>query len=247
MDDERIDLGSADHDPELPARPGRGRLVCRGPDRSARTDPADRLVDTAPGRPLLPEADRQERRRHRVRERARGDPRRQHRPGRPAPGGRPRIDIRQGDRVLGCCETVKRDGGPLTITVEATDDNFGVLGVDLEGGCGVGIGIFSKSYNGNLADTGAPAPGIDIPWDPWAAGVEPCCYVIYVRISTARSSATPTRVDTPTRTGTRSRSPDRTMCLPGGCARRAGTIPSPTRYRSCFVESRWSAWDGSAI
>ena len=100
----------------------------------------------------------------------------------PAPGGRPRIDIRQGDRVLGCCETVKRDGGPLTITVEATDDNFGVLGVDLEGGCGVGIGIFSKSYNGNLADTGAPAPGIDIPWDPWAAGVEPCCYVIYVRI-----------------------------------------------------------------
>lgn len=100
----------------------------------------------------------------------------------PAPGGRPRIDIKQGDRVLDCCETVKKDGGPLTITVEATDDNFSILGVDLEGGCGVSVGIFSKSYNGNLADTGAPAPGIDIPWDPWASGVEPCCYVIYVRI-----------------------------------------------------------------
>jgi hypothetical protein len=100
----------------------------------------------------------------------------------PAPGGRPSIEIKQGDRVLGCCETVTQDGGPLTITVQATDDNFSLLSVDLEGGCGVGVGVFSKSYNGNLADTGAPAPGIDIPWDPWAAGVEPCCYVLYVRI-----------------------------------------------------------------
>jgi hypothetical protein len=101
----------------------------------------------------------------------------------PAPGGRPGIEIKQGGRTLGCCETVKQGGGPLTITVEATDANFSALDVSLRGGCGVGIGIFSKTYNGNLADTGAPAPGIDIVWDPWAAGVEPCCYVVFVDIS----------------------------------------------------------------
>jgi hypothetical protein len=100
----------------------------------------------------------------------------------PAPGGRPGITIRQGDRTLDCCETVKRENGPLTITVEATDDNFSELAVSLKGGCGVGVSIFYKAYNGNLADTGAPAPGIDIVWDPWAAGVDPCCYVVFVDI-----------------------------------------------------------------
>jgi hypothetical protein len=100
----------------------------------------------------------------------------------PAVGGRPEITIKQGPRTLDCCETVTRDGGPLTITIIATDANFSTLSVDLEGGCGASFGIFSKSYNGNLADTGAPAPGIDITWDPWAAGVSPCCYVMYVRI-----------------------------------------------------------------
>ena len=100
----------------------------------------------------------------------------------PAPGARPGITIRQGKRILDCCETVTRDGGPLTITVEATDDNFSELAVSLKGGCGVGLSIFFKSYNGNLSDTGAPAPGIDIAWDPWAAGVDPCCYVIFVDI-----------------------------------------------------------------
>lgn len=100
----------------------------------------------------------------------------------PAAGGRPRIDIRQGDKKLGCCETVQRENGPLTISIEATDDNFSELSVSLKGGCGAGHSIFYKSYNGNLADTGAPAPGIDIVWDPWAAGVEPCCYVVFVDI-----------------------------------------------------------------
>jgi hypothetical protein len=100
----------------------------------------------------------------------------------PAPGGRPRITIRQGDRRLDCCETVTRAGGPLTITVEATDDDFSLLSVDLEGGCGASYPIYAKTYNGNTADTGAPAPGTDIVWDPWAADVSPCCYVMYVRI-----------------------------------------------------------------
>jgi hypothetical protein len=101
----------------------------------------------------------------------------------PAPGGRPQITIKQGNHTLDCCETVKREGGPLSINVIATDANFSSLSVDLEGGCGASFGIYSKTYNGNLADTGAPVPGIDITWDPWAAGVSPCCYVMYVRIS----------------------------------------------------------------
>jgi len=101
----------------------------------------------------------------------------------PAPGGRPSITIRQGDRELDCCDTVKREGGPLTITIEGTDDNFSSLSVDLEGGCGAAYPIYSKTYNGDTTDTGAPSPGIDITYDPWAAGVSSCCYVIYFRIN----------------------------------------------------------------
>jgi hypothetical protein len=64
----------------------------------------------------------------------------------------------------------------------AAHARFGLLSVDLEGGCGLSVPIFSKAYNGNLTDTGAPVPSIDISWDPRAAGVEPCSYVMYVRI-----------------------------------------------------------------
>jgi len=101
----------------------------------------------------------------------------------PAPGGRPSISISQGGKTLGCCETVTQENGELTITIIATDANFSSLGVDLEGGCGAAYGIYAKSYNGNTADTGAPAPGINITWDPWTAGVSPCCYVMYIRIN----------------------------------------------------------------
>ncbi len=103
-------------------------------------------------------------------------------PAGPLTGGKPKITIRQGDHELGCCESVSRAGGPLTITIEAEDVNFSSLSVDLYGGCGASTHIFGKTYNGNTADTGAPAPGIDITWDPWAARVEPCCYVIFFRI-----------------------------------------------------------------
>jgi hypothetical protein len=101
----------------------------------------------------------------------------------PAPGGRPSISIKQGGRILDCCETVRQEDGDLTITLIATDANFSSLNVDLEGGCGAAYGIYSKTYNGNTADTGAPAPGIDIVWNPWTARVSPCCYVMYVRIN----------------------------------------------------------------
>jgi hypothetical protein len=103
-------------------------------------------------------------------------------PSGPAPGGRPAISITQQGRTLDCCETVKRGGGPLTITVEAVDANFSVLAVNLRGGCGAAVPIFDKTYNGDLADQGAPAPGLPIVWNPWAAHVSPCCYVIFVEI-----------------------------------------------------------------
>jgi len=104
------------------------------------------------------------------------------RPSGPGPGGTPVMTIRQGDRELDCCETVTRDGGPIVVHVEGEDLHFSSLSVALYGGCSVSSGIFSATYDGDLADRGAPAPGIDIPWDPWAAGVDPCCYVIFFRI-----------------------------------------------------------------
>ena len=115
------------------------------------------------------------------------------------------ISIRQGDRDLGCCETVEKDNGPLTITIEGTDDNFSELSVSLKGGCGVAHSIFYKSYGGNTADTGAPAPGIERV-DPWAAGVEPCCYVVDVRIWDRAIVNNGSRGATPRPTGTPSRS-----------------------------------------
>ncbi len=104
------------------------------------------------------------------------------RPSGPGPGGEPVMTIRQGDRELDCCETVTRDGGPIVVHVEGEDLHFSSLGVSLYGGCNASAGIYSATYDGDLTDRGAPAPGIDIPWDPWAAGVDPCCYVVFFRI-----------------------------------------------------------------
>ncbi len=90
---------------------------------------------------------------------------------------------------LGCCEKIERGkGNLLVITLTASDENFSSIGVSLQGGCGVtypiidtgGINL-TKYYNGNIADTGYPAPTTFL-WDPWAAGVNPCCYLIYVTI-----------------------------------------------------------------
>jgi hypothetical protein len=91
---------------------------------------------------------------------------------------------------LGCCEKIERGkGNLLVITLTATDENFGSIGVSLQGGCGVTYPIvdtsgtnLTKYYNGNIADIGYPVPATFL-WDPWAAGVSPCCYLIYVTIN----------------------------------------------------------------
>lgn len=92
---------------------------------------------------------------------------------------------------LDCCEKIDRgDGNKLVITLTASDENFSSIGVSLIGGCGASYDIkdaisgipLSKYYNGNIADTGYPVPTTFL-WDPWAAGVSPCCYLIYVTIN----------------------------------------------------------------
>lgn len=96
-----------------------------------------------------------------------------------------------GTRIpLGCCEKVEQgDGNLIVITLQASDPNFSSIGVQLLGGCGAAYAIvatdgtsLSKTYNGNVADTGYPAPTTFL-WDPWAAKIDPCCYLIDVRIN----------------------------------------------------------------
>lgn len=90
---------------------------------------------------------------------------------------------------LGCCEKVQRgDGNLVVITLQAADANFSRITAQLLGGCGASYSIvatdgtpLSKTYNGNVADTGYPAP-TEFLWDPWAANISPCCYLIDVRI-----------------------------------------------------------------
>jgi hypothetical protein len=92
-------------------------------------------------------------------------------------------------RPLGCCEEVDQgDGNTILVTLKASDANFSVLSVNLQGGCNVSLPVvdingvpLGKSYNGNISDTGYPV-ATTFEWDPWAANVDPCCYLIYVRI-----------------------------------------------------------------
>lgn len=94
------------------------------------------------------------------------------------------FNITQGDKELPCCGSeVSKAGGPLKITVSGIDLNFAGLGITLRGGCNASYPVFSKSYDGNVLDTGAPLPGVTFLYDPWAAGVEPCCYVLEVVVA----------------------------------------------------------------
>lgn len=103
----------------------------------------------------------------------------------PAPGPVIQLQLKDPDGNLinlGCCEEIEQgNGNVLVISVQGWDPNFSKLTIGLHGGCGVHVPIHTKSYNGNVAETGYPAL-TSIEWDPWAANVEPCCYVIWVHI-----------------------------------------------------------------
>jgi hypothetical protein len=98
------------------------------------------------------------------------------------PDHRPLIEFSQGGESLGCCAQVTKEKGPIEVHIEGTDENFSSLSVGAYGGCSGSISIFSKTYNGDRTDHGAPSPGITVTWDPWADGVEACCYVVFVRL-----------------------------------------------------------------
>ncbi len=92
-------------------------------------------------------------------------------------------------RKLGCCEKVERGSGNLVvIRLQAWDENFSRINVVLIGGCNASYPIvdkngtpLSKTYNGNTGDTGYPVL-TEFLWDPWKDKIDPCCYVIDVRI-----------------------------------------------------------------
>ena len=92
-------------------------------------------------------------------------------------------------RDLGCCETVQQGNGNLVIiSLQASDANFSQITVNLLGGCGASYSIvdtggtsLSKTYNGDISDTGYPVL-TEFKWDPWGAKISPCCYLIDVRI-----------------------------------------------------------------
>ena len=93
------------------------------------------------------------------------------------------------------CGKVKKSDGLIRITVEAHDDNFSALSVAAEGNSSLSVPIIavpegtagppvalSKTYNGNVADTGYPVPTSFI-WDPWSdPRIVPCCYVVRIDI-----------------------------------------------------------------
>ncbi|MDH4176636.1 MAG: hypothetical protein OEV72_03580 [Thermoleophilia bacterium] len=93
------------------------------------------------------------------------------------------------------CGKVKRGDGLIRITVEAHDDNFSRLSVAAQGNSSLSVPIvavpegtpgpavpLSKTYNGNVADTGYPVPTSFL-WDPWSdPRIIPCCYVARIDI-----------------------------------------------------------------
>jgi hypothetical protein len=94
------------------------------------------------------------------------------------------------------CGQVKKGDGLIRITVQASDPNFSRLGVAAQGNSSLSVPIvavpdppgsgpavpLSKTYNGNLADTGYPAPASFL-WDPWSdPAIVPCCYDVRIDI-----------------------------------------------------------------
>ena len=117
------------------------------------------------------------------------------------------------------CGQVKKGNGLIRITVEAHDDNFSALSVAAEGNSSLSVPVvavpegtegppvpLSKTYNGNVADTGYPVPTSFI-WDPWS---DPgSCRVATSSGSTSATvpcSTTPGPAVTAARAGKRSRS-----------------------------------------
>lgn len=95
------------------------------------------------------------------------------------------------------CGQVKKGGGLIRVTIQAFDPNFSSLAVAAHGNSSLSVPVvgvlegsppgtlpvaLAKTYNGNLADQGYPAPTSFL-WDPWSdPRIVPCCYVVRIDI-----------------------------------------------------------------
>jgi hypothetical protein len=88
------------------------------------------------------------------------------------------------------CGKVHKGDGLIAVTIHAYDPNYSSVNVTARGNSGLSVPVvdtsatpLSKTYNGNLADTGYPVPTTFL-WDPWSdPRIVPCCYVVYVEIN----------------------------------------------------------------
>ena len=94
------------------------------------------------------------------------------------------------------CGKVKKGDGLIRVTVQASDPNFSSLSVAAQGNSSLSVPVvavlegsmgpavpLSKTYNGNILDTGYPLPTSFI-WDPWNdPAIVPCCYVVRIDIN----------------------------------------------------------------
>jgi hypothetical protein len=94
------------------------------------------------------------------------------------------------------CGKVKKGDGLIRITIEAHDPNFSAVSVVARGNSSLSVPIeavpdpgggspisLSKTYNGDITDTGYPVPTSFL-WDPWSdPRIVPCCYVVHIVIN----------------------------------------------------------------
>lgn len=108
------------------------------------------------------------------------------------------LQLPNGERRPLKCGQVRRGEGLIRVTVQAADPNFSALGVSADGNSSLSVPVtgvpegsppgtlpvpLSKTYNGNTADTGYPAPTVFL-WDPWSnPRIVPCCYLVRIAIN----------------------------------------------------------------
>lgn len=112
----------------------------------------------------------------------------------PFPLPRPTISLQlqtpDGTRHPLKCGKVRKGDGLIVVTIHAFDPFMSSVSVTARGNSGLSVPVvdvtstsLSKTYNGNLADTGYPVP-TEFLWDPWSdPRIVPCCYVVYVEIN----------------------------------------------------------------
>ncbi len=112
----------------------------------------------------------------------------------PFPLPRPTISLElqkpDGTRSPLKCGKVRKGDGLIVVTIHAYDPHYSGVSVTARGNSGLSVAVvdtssipLSKTYNGNLADTGYPIP-TEFLWDPWSdPKIVPCCYVVYVEIN----------------------------------------------------------------